>query len=133
MDVVWQVLVLLWGALIAIALIRAVMPRRGESEAEFRCRRAEWLSVGLGLIAAYLIALVVKALVGDDQPDPLGMIPYLLLVAYLPVAVIVLRKAWRRAIRSAREAAEAELPPMMESLSPRNTALSGEDEPPRRW
>lgn len=133
MNVVWQVLVLLGGAMVVIALVRAVMPQRRETEPEFRRRRAEWLTVALGLIAAYLIAVTTRALVGEDRPNPFGMVPYLLLCAYLPVAVLILRRVWRRAIRSAREAAEADQPPMTEPLSPRNTALSGEDELPRRW
>lgn len=61
------------------------------------------------------------------------MIPYVVFCVYLPVALVVLRSAWRRALDAARDAAEAALPPMLEPLSPRNTALTGQDEPPRRW
>lgn len=70
MDVVVRVLVLLWGALIVIALVRALMPRGRQSEPQFRRRRAEWLTVAGGPVAAYLVAVMVRALVGTDGPNP---------------------------------------------------------------
>lgn len=124
-----QVLQLVVLALVVIAFVRALMPRGQTDEPAFRRRRAEWLTVALGLVALYLVRVVVRALAGPDGVNPLGMIPFIALFAFLAICVPVLRRVWRRAMSSARDARlpEPELP------SPRHTGLSGEDRPPTRW
>ena len=129
MSVALQLAQLLFGVGIVLSLVRALMPRGSATEAQWARRRAEWLSVSLGLVVTYLVLVVVRALV---RADPRGIIPFLTLAAVVGVAFLVLRAVWRRAIRAS--AAETEAASPSEPEEPRrHRGLSGEETPPTRW
>lgn len=137
MDVViLQLLQLLFGVGIAGSFLWALVPR-GTGPARTR-HRAEWLSVGLGLVVTYLVLVVVRRLTGPGGPDPLGLIPFLTLAAVVPLAYLVLRTVWRRALRdaAAQHEADAQHDPTVDPTvpPPRHRGLSGEaGPPPTRW
>ena len=83
----------------------------------------------------YLVLVVLRALVRADGPNPLGLIPFLVLAALVPVAVLVLRGAWRRARAAAL--AEAGAPwgatPTPAEPPRRHRGFTGEEQPPTRW
>lgn len=129
----------LFLALLAIALLRTMMPRsRAERhDHQLHRRRAQWLTVSFSLVAVYLTFVVVRALVGSEGVNPLGLVPFLLLCVHLALGRLVLGHAWRNvsATRKAEEALDPTLErvPQLEEPPRFHRGLSGEDEPPTRW
>lgn len=129
--VVLQLVQLLFAVGIVGSFVWALLPR-GASRAARTRHRAEWLSIGFGLLGTYLAIVVVRALVRPDGPNPLGLVPFLLLAALVPLAVVVLRAAWRRSRAEATlEHGPTASPEPLEIRHHRG--LSGEDRPPTRW
>ncbi len=132
MDVVLQLVQLLLGVAIVGSFVRGLLPRGSATASVWARRRAEWLSAGFALLAAYLLAVVVRALTRTDGPDPRGVIPFLVLAAVVGVALPVLRGVWRRARAEAAEERAAGAVPAHEAPR-RHRGLSGEETPPTRW
>lgn len=130
----------LFVALLAVALIRAGMPR-GRSEVhehQFLRRRVEWLTVAFALVGGLLAVGCIRALPIGRPPNPLGMIAYVLLCVVAAAAWKVLRPAWRR-VGAARRAHQDALtsaaggPSVLDVPPARHRGLSGQEEPPNRW
>lgn len=133
MNIVLQLVQLMFGVGITGAFLWALMPRRTATEAAWARRRAEWLSVAFGLVVAYLVLVVVLRLTGPDGPNPWGIIAFLTLAAVVPVALLVLRAVWRRAISAAVAEREAASGPSAPDPQQRHRGFSGEESPPTRW
>lgn len=108
-------------------------------------RRLERRAVGATAAFAVVVAVLgVDAVVRFRLEDPsqrrLGVITFLLLAAVLVAAWIVLRPMYR-AVAAARPVTLPADPtpgqvygiPEMDEPPRRNRALSGEEEPPKRW
>lgn len=139
MNIVLRLLELFFAVGIPFALLRALLPPRGAGAERRTRRRAQWLTVFFGLVVTYLLLVVLRALTGSEGPNPLGLVPFLLLCGAVAAGAAVLLWAWRSARVAARVSERpAPLHPAAAAPAPlappsRHRALTGEEPPPTRW
>lgn len=122
----------LWMVQMAVPLVTvasvvlALRPRPHATRREATLGRAQWLTVAVGLVVGYLLAVTVLRYVERNR---LGVLVFLALCASIAAGGLLLRWAWR-----AHRAAVADERPRDVPPPPRpHEGLSGDWEPPTRW
>lgn len=129
------------GALLGISAIRAAWPRSAKEvhRHQLLARRAEWLTVMFGAIAAFFLVSSAYALPRGDRPaNPLGVIAFLAFWIVALAAVVLLRPLWRSVRQERARHARSLGAPFAGSGDPEtpptaHLGLSGQEPPPTRW
>lgn len=103
-------------------------------------RRALAVGVGFAVPTIWLTVVMVRALGAEGEARKPGLIAFLGLAVLGVLAWLILRPMWRAAAVARPVTLPADATagqvygiPEMDAPLRRNRALSGEEEPPRRW
>ncbi len=131
---------LVLAALLGISVLRAAWPRTANEVHRHQLlrRRAEWLTVAVGVVAAFFLISSAFALPrGDRGPNPLGTLAFLAFWVVVAAGFAALRPLWRAArqerarhLRSLGAGPDAGVP---DSPPAAHLGLSGQEQPPTRW
>lgn len=108
------------------SLVLAFRRRPDATRREAALGRAQWLTVAVTVVVAYLVAVAVLRYV---QRSPFGVIVFLTVCGAAVGGGLVLRWAWRAHARAVKD----ELPRDVAPPPRPHEGLSGDREPPTRW
>jgi hypothetical protein len=116
------------------------MPQPPTDFAEYARPRARalWITSPFALLGGLLLYPCIRSLPTGGPPNPLGMIPFVMLCVLVTVGWRAIRDPWRRC-RAARpltqrlDPVSGEIVTDADATPGPHRGLSGLDEPPKRW